>query len=127
MIMMVITSLSLILRFGIKKLLEINIAQNESNAQVQLKLISAALENYAKDNNGVYPSSLSNLLKAHPPYLKKDYTVQTSFIRGYDYSCPRLMPTGYTCYATPLKCRLTGKLAYTITTDGILLSEDCSK
>ncbi len=126
-IMLVIAFLAVFLRFGIKKLIEVNITQSESNAQVTLKLISTALENYAKDNNGVYPESLSNLTKTHPPYLEKDYTSQTSLIRSYDYSCSRLTAVGYSCSATPSKCKLTGKKSYTISTSGILLSEDCSK
>ncbi|MDI6758718.1 MAG: hypothetical protein QMD94_03485 [Candidatus Omnitrophota bacterium] len=126
-IMLVISVLAVILRFGIKKLIEVNIARNESSAQLTLKLISTALENYANSHNSVYPESLSNLTESKPPYLEKDYTHQASFLKNYDYNCFRLTPSGYSCSAIPAKCNLTGKISYTISTGGILLSEDCKK
>ncbi len=127
LIMVCLAFLAVFLRFGIKKLIEVNIAQNESNAQLTLKLISTALENYAKDNKGIYPESISNLTKTRPPYLEKDYTRQASFIKNYDCSCSRLASNSYSCSAIPVKCGLTGKVSYTISTGGILLTEDCNR
>lgn len=124
-IMVVIASSTLIFRFAIEQLLKINIAQNESNASATLKLISAALENYASDHNGAFPVNLSLLTKDNPPYLDKDY-VALSPIRGYNFNCFRLEASSYSCVATAIKCRLTGKTNYTITTGGLLVSEECS-
>jgi len=56
-IMIVIAISALLLRIAIDRLIKINIAQNESNAQGTLKLISAALENYAKDHSGAIPQA----------------------------------------------------------------------
>ena len=123
-IMIVIAVVALLLRIAIDKIIKINIAQNESRASVTLKFISAALENYAKDNLDAYPAEFSALTKLKPPYLDNDY-VGLSPLRGYNYVCPRLEPSGYTCYASPVKCRLTGNMSYTVTTGGLFISEEC--
>lgn len=125
-IMVIIAVSSLLLRIAIEQIIKINISQNESNASSALKLISTALENYAEDHLGVYPSELSALTQTSPPYLDKDY-IASSTTKGYNYSCPRLEPSGYSCSAIPIKCNLTGRAVYTITTGGIFISEECSK
>ena len=125
-IMIVIAVCALLLRIAIDGLIKINIAQNESNAQGTLKLISAALENYASDNHGAYPEKLSVLTKPSPPYLDKDYITQSP-LKGYNYTCSRLEPSGYNCYAAPARCRLTGNMLFNITSGGILVSEECNK
>lgn len=125
-IMVVIAICALVLRFGIEELIKINITQNESNASGTLKLISTALENYAKDHSGSFPTSLSLLTKDNPPYLDKDYIAESP-IRGYNFGCGRLEISGYSCLATPIKCKLSGKMIYTVTTGGLLISEECTK
>ncbi len=125
-IMIIIALSSLLLRITVERIIKINIEQNESNAQVTLKLVSAALENYSKANQGVFPASLSFLTKTNPAYLDKDY-IASSPIKGYNYVCSRIDPTGYNCSASPVKCNITGKMAYTITTGGLLVSEGCSR
>jgi type II secretory pathway pseudopilin PulG len=126
MIMMVIAVCALVLRVLIERLIKINITQNESNAAVTLKLISAALENYAKDNLGAYPTNFSLLAQTKPPYLDKDYLVKSP-LKGYNYSCLRFEPSGYSCSASPTRCKLTGNTVYTITTGGSLISEVCER
>jgi len=125
-IMIVIAVFAFCLRIGIEQIIKINIVQNESNAQTALKLISVALENYSKDNHGIFPSSLLVLTKTQPVYLDQDYVVHSP-IKGYLFSCLSLEPTGYRCSAVPLKCRLTGKNSFTVTTGGLLFSEGCSR
>jgi len=125
-IMIVIALLALILRIVVEALINRNMALNQSNAQGTLKLISAALENYAKDNQGAYPANFSLLAKPQPPYLDRDYLAQSP-IKGYNYSCPRLEPSGYSCSAAPKKCGFDGKIAYNVTTGGIAVLEECSK
>lgn len=126
MLMMIIAVFSFLLRTVIERIIKINIIQNESGAQATLKLISTALENYSQDNQGVFPASLSLLTQTHPSYLDKDYVAQSP-IKGYNYSCLRLEPSGYSCQAIPVKCKITGKIIYTITTAGALVSEECGK
>jgi competence protein ComGC len=125
-IMVIIAVCAFCLRIVIDRVIKLNIAQNESNAQGTLKLISAALESYARDNRGIYPVSLSTLTKPSPPYLDKDYITQSQ-LKGYNYSCSRLEPSGYSCYAGPTKCKLSGNTIYNITTGSLLVSEACEK
>lgn len=125
-IMIIIAVSGLLLRIAIGSLIKINIAQNESQAQGTLKLICAALENYAANKAGIYPVDLSVLTQTAPAYLDKDY-IRRSPLKGYNYSCSRLEPSGYSCSASPVKCRISGKTLYTITTGGLLVREDCEK
>ena len=125
-IMIVIAVVSLLLRIAIEKLMLLNISQNETNAQINLKLISAALENYAKDHKGVFPEDFSLLTKSSPPLLDINY-LALSPVKGYNYSCSRLDTSGYACQAMPDKCRLTANTAYSVTTGGLLVSEACSR
>ncbi len=122
-IMIVIALTALALRFGIGRILGMTIAQNESYASVTLKLISSALENYAKDNK-VYPTNFSALVASTPAYLDKNY-LQQSPLKGYFYSCARLDPAGYSCSAVPVRCRFTGSAVFTITNGGNLESREC--
>ena len=125
-IMIVIALSVLILRFAVEQLINRNITQNEAVALSTLKLISAALENYAKDNHGVFPVSLAVLTKTSPLYLDRDY-VKESPIKGYTYICSKLDSSGYNCTAGPLKCKMTGKIIYNISTGGLFVSEGCKK
>lgn len=125
-IIIVIATATLLLRFGIEQLIMFNIAKNESLAQTTLKLVSTALENYAKDNRGVFPTTLDSLTQKNQPYLKENY-IAKSPLRGYNYSCLRIEPSGYSCSASPTKCLLSGKNIYTITTGGSLVQEKCSE
>jgi type II secretory pathway pseudopilin PulG len=126
LIMVVIALSALLLRVVIGKIIEITNSQNEAMAQSTLKSIATALDNYARDNQGIYPKALSILSQSKPAYLDKDYAAEPS-IKGYSYSCTRLDSSGYSCYAFPTKCKLTGKLAFTVTTGNLLISEDCDK
>lgn len=125
-IMIVIALTSLLLRVAIKQVIQASISGNEASASATLKLISAALENYAKNNQGLFPSSISILTKENPAYLDKDYTAYPS-IKGYTYSCSRLEPSGYSCSSAPVSCQLSGETVYTITTGGVFITEPCDK
>ncbi|MDD5245793.1 MAG: hypothetical protein PHS09_00205 [Candidatus Omnitrophica bacterium] len=124
LIILLIAVCALLLRFGIEQLIVSNMATNDSNAAVVLKSISAALENYSKDHQGSFPGSLSALTQTSPPYLDQSY-LNKAPIRGYAFSCPRLDPAGYTCSATPTRCKISGSMNYTITTGGVMVSENC--
>lgn len=125
-IMLIIAVMALLLRVAIEQIIKFNISQNESNAAATLKLVSAALESYAKDKRGVFPANLTTLTKSSPPYLDNEFIGRSAW-KGYSYSCPRLEATGYSCSATPLKCKITGNLVYVVTTGGILVSEECRR
>lgn len=126
MIMITIAVSAVFLRVVIESVIKISIVQNESNAQATLRLISAALENYAKEHLGSFPLNLSALVQSDPPYIDKTY-ISKSSIRGYKYSCSRLESSNYSCSAQPVICNLTGRMIYTVTTGGLFLSEECRK
>jgi type II secretory pathway pseudopilin PulG len=123
-IMIVIAVAALSLRILAERLIKFNIAQNESIAQETLKLISAALENYAKNNRDRYPSSLALLTQPKPPYLDKNY-VALSPVKGYVYACSRLEPAGYSCFATPLQCKIMGNAVFSVSTGGAFSAQPC--
>jgi competence protein ComGC len=125
-IMIIVAVTALALRIAIEQIMQINISQNEDGAIRSLKLVSTALENYAKDHQGVYPQNLYSLVTTNPSYLSSDYTSQGT-MKGYAFGCQRLDPSGYSCTATPLKCRINGKKIFTITTGGSLAMDDCMK
>lgn len=125
--LMVVTAVcALVLRFAVEQFIKRNIIQNEANAVSTLKLISAALENYAKSNHGVFPVSLAILTRTSPLYLDRDY-IKESPIKGYNYSCSKLDSSGYNCTANPVNCMLTGRAVYNISTGGLFVSEGCRR
>lgn len=125
-IMVVVALSALLLRLGLHRIIAYEIEQNQLLAQVNLKLFSTALENYAKDNKNVYPLSIDLLTKHDPVYLERDYLAVTS-LRGYEYDCQRLDATGYNCTASPVNCKLTGKMIYAVSTGGLIMAESCDK
>lgn len=125
-IMVIIAISAVLIRVITVRVIERNTAQNKSSAFGTIKLIATALENYAKASNGLYPLSFQALTETKPPYLDKDYITQSS-LKGYTYSCLRLEPSGYNCSAIPTICKVTGSTAFTITTGGLLVSEECDK
>jgi hypothetical protein len=125
-IMVIVALCALTLRFALEQFIKRNTAQNEAAAVSTLKLISAALENFAKNNRGIFPSSLSDLTKTTPIYLDRDY-IRESPIKGYGYSCSKLDSSGYNCSANPINCMMTGRVVYNISTGGLFVSEGCGK
>ncbi len=123
-IMIIVAIVALLLRLAIHKIIVYNIEQNQKLAQINLKLLSTALENYAKDNKGIYPATTAQLTKNNPVYLEKDYLTVSS-LGGYEYDCQRLDSSGYNCSATPLNCKFTGKTVYSVSTGGLIITESC--
>ena len=124
--MIVLAISALLLRLGLHRIIVYQIQQNQLWAQVNLKLFSTAMENYAKDNKNVYPVSIDLLTKSTPVYLDKDYLAVAS-LRGYEYDCQRLDALGYSCTASPVNCQLNGKMIYTVSTGGLIMAQSCDK
>ena len=99
-IMVVVALAALLLRLAIHRIIIYQIQQNQLLAQVNLKLFSTAMENYAKDNKNTYPVNVDLLTKANPVYLEKDYLAAPA-VGGYEYDCQRLDTDGYNCTASP--------------------------
>ena len=123
-IMLSIALGALLLRVVVEQVIKITIEQNESYAQATVKLISTALENFAKDNKGLFPEIITTLTQSQ--YLDKDYPSFSS-IRGYVFNCSRLDQLGYSCSAVPVLCNLTGRTNYLISTGGLFIYEKCGK
>jgi len=125
-LMLVIAIVALFLRLGFEQIIKINISRNESNASAALKSISTALENYAQDHQQAFPQNLALLTQTIPPYLDQDYLNESS-IGGYQFSCSRLDDSGYSCSAIPIKCNITGREIFTVTTGAVMVSDSCAK
>lgn len=115
-IMIVVGILALLAAIAIPNLVRAKIAANESSAQVTLKSISTALENYSVLNN-VYPANTSNLIGATPPYLNVDYFVGTH--NGYTFTSTTLTDYSYLITASPMNAN-AGTHTYTIATGGVI-------
>jgi hypothetical protein len=125
-IMVVVALSALLLRMAIHRIIIYRIRQNQLLAQVNLKLFSTAMENYAKDNKNVYPVSIDLLINHDPVYLERDYLAATS-VRGYEYDCQRLDAKGYNCTASPVNCKLTGNVIYAVSTGGLIMAQGCEE
>jgi len=125
-IMVVVALAALLLRLAIHRIIIYQIQQNQLLAQVNLKLFSTAMENYAKDNNNTYPVNIDLLTRANPVYLEKDYLAAPA-VGGYEYDCQRLDTDGYNCTASPVNCQLSGKMVYAVSTGGLIMSQSCDK
>jgi len=125
-IMIVISLTALILRIAIVKFADFTIIQNEATALETLKLLTTAIENYAKDHLGVFPTSLEALVLSSPAYIEKEY-ISLSYEKGYNFNCLRLESSGYTCSASPSRCKISGKKTFTMTTGQVLTAEECGR
>lgn len=123
-VMIVVAIIALLAAIAIPNLLRARVNANEANAQATLRTISTGAESYAAANNGNYPTAVSVLTGATPPYLNADYTA--SVTNGYNFTCGTMSASAYNCTATPATCNTTGTRAYTITTGAILTSAACS-
>lgn len=125
-VMIVVAFSALLLRWVAQRIIIYNIEQNQFLAQSNLKLFSTALENFAQDSKGAYPSNIKQLTEGKPVYLERDYLAVPA-IRGYEYDCQRLDTSGYNCSASPLNCHLTGGVVYMVSTGGLIITESCDK
>ncbi|MDD4941572.1 MAG: hypothetical protein PHE65_06695 [Candidatus Omnitrophica bacterium] len=126
-VIIIMAFVALFLRFAIVQIIQWRIDQNEAAAQESLKLVSTALELYAKDHMGSYPQSLHSLVQSTPAYINPEYIAESSKRRGYAFSCSRLEQASYSCSESPAACGLTGKKVFTVTTGGSMIIEECSK
>ena len=123
-IMIVVAIVALLAAIAIPNLLRARLTGNEGHAQAMLRTISTACEDWANDNDSVYPSDIATLTGASPPYLNEDYT--SGARQGYNFACGTMGASGYSCTGTPTTCGTTGNTTFTITTGGVLTSAACS-
>ncbi|MFH1678215.1 MAG: prepilin-type N-terminal cleavage/methylation domain-containing protein [Candidatus Omnitrophota bacterium] len=122
-IMIVVAIVALLAAISIPNLLRARVTANESSATTTLKTISNACENYAAGNEGNYPTDITDLTIAIPPYINQDYTAASK--SGYNFACGTLTAVDYSCTATPVVCNRTGTKTFTIITGGISTYADC--
>lgn len=94
---------------------------NESAAQANIKIISAAIENYVASTNN-YPTVEANLTGANPPYLSQTYCGLSR--QGYSYTCT-FQANAYSITAVPVSCGGSGSQRFTVVTGGGLTANGC--
>lgn len=123
-IMIVVAIIALLAAIAIPNLLRARVNANETNAQATLRTISTASESFSAANDGNYPTAITDLTGATPPYLNEDYTAASR--QGYTFACGTLTASAYSCTATPVTCGSTGTRTFTITTGGVLTAAACT-
>jgi len=116
-IMIVVAIIALLAAIAIPNLLRARISANDALAKSTLRTLSTAAETYATANLGSYPTAVTDLTGATPPYIQKEYCSTT--VSGFDYDC--YWDLGYyTITATPTAFGTSGTTIFTISTGGVL-------
>lgn len=120
-IMIVVAIIALLAAIAIPNLLRARVASNEALAQSTVRAMSTAAESYATANNGNYPSNVTSLTGATPPYLNEDFTacLTTAACSGYAMTAT-FGATSYSFAMAPVTAGTSGTSTYTITTGGVL-------
>ena len=116
-IMIVVAIIALLAAIAIPNLLRARLSANDALAKATVRSISTAAESFGTGNNGNYPTTITSLTGATPPYLNTAYCGST--VSGYVYACTFAVGA-YTVTATPVTVGSTGTTTYTITTGGVL-------
>ncbi len=131
-IMIVVAIIALLAAIAIPQVLRARLVQNEAAAQVTLRTVATAFENYAVANKGQYPTDInSQLVGVTPKYLDKNYFNEYNVnkpYQGYFYAIVNISGAGYNVVARPQVCSAggtpgTGSKSYTITTGGVLSTD----
>ena len=116
-IMIVVAIIALLAAIAIPNLLRARTSANEALAKSTLRTLSTASETYATANNGNYPTSITDLTGANPPYINSEFVNTT--VAGYAYTATSWLVGSYTFVASPTSVQ-AGSSTFTITTGGIL-------
>ncbi len=116
-IMIVVAIIALLAAIAIPNLLRAKRSANDAMAKQTLRSLSSAAEMFATANTGSYPTAITSLTGATPPYINKAYCGDT--ISGFTYACT-WTAGGYTLTATPVTTGTSGSATFTITTGGVL-------
>ena len=98
---------------------ERDVANNDNFAKATLRSVSSAVEGFASDHGGKYPTDMKQLTEGKSPYLTSDFCDQSQ--GGFKYTC-QLDEKGYIFKATPERLGETGSKIFVITTGGVLNS-----
>ncbi len=116
-IMIVVAIIALLAAIAIPNLLRAKISANDANAKATLRSLSTASETFATSNSGNYPTDITSLTGATPPFLNKSYCASTT--SGFSIDCV-FAAGSYTFTATPVTVGTSGTTTFTITTGGVL-------
>jgi type IV pilus assembly protein PilA len=119
-IMIVVAIIALLAAIAIPNLLRAKISANDALAKSTLRTLSTASETFATANTGNYPTAITSLTGATPPYLNQDYCRWSTVpLAGYTYTCT-MTAGAYTYVATPFNVGTSGTTTWTMETGGIL-------
>jgi type IV pilus assembly protein PilA len=116
-IMIVVAIIALLAAIAIPNLLRAKISSNDALAKSTLRTLSTSSETFATASSGNYPTDVTSLTGATPPYVNKNYCGTTA--AGFNYTCTFAVGS-YTFTATPVTVGTSGTTTFTITTGGIL-------
>jgi prepilin-type N-terminal cleavage/methylation domain-containing protein len=116
-IMIVVAIIALLVAIAIPNLLRARVSANEASARATLKTLSTAAESFASANNGNYPTAITDLTEATPPYLNENYLGDR---QGYTFAYPTARTTAYLFTAVPITLNTTGTRSFSICTGGVL-------
>ena len=116
-IMIVVAIIALLAAIAIPNLLRAKISANDALAKSTLRSLSTASETFATSNSGNYPTNVTSLTGATPPYINTDYCSQT--LSGFTFTCGFNIGS-YAFTATPVTAGTSGTTVFTITTGGVL-------
>ena len=116
-IMIVVAIIALLAAIAIPNLLRAKMSANDAAAKATLKSLSTVSETCATSNSGNYPTDITALTGATPPYISKGYCGTT--VSGFDFTCTQTAGA-YTFTATPSSVGTSGTTTFTMTTGGVL-------
>ena len=116
-IMIVVAIIALLAAIAIPNLLRAKISANDALAQGTLRTLSTASETFATSNSGNYPTNMTSMTGATPPYMSEDPCATT--VSGFAYVCTQTAGA-YTFTATPTTVGTSGTTTFTMTTGGVL-------
>ena len=118
-IMIVVAIIALLAAIAIPNLLRAKVSANDAMAQGTLRSLSTAAETYATAHNGSYPTAITDLTGATPPYIAKDYCAAGESFSGFNYTCTWAVG-GYSIVAAPVTLNVSGTDTFTVSTGGVL-------
>lgn len=116
-IMIVVAIIALLAAIAIPNLLRAKISANDALAKSTLRSLSTASETFATANTGNYPTDITSLTGATPPYINTPYVGTTT--SGFSYTAT-MTAGGYTFTAQPVTPGTSGTTTFTISTGGVL-------
>lgn len=122
---LIIPILAIMAAIAIPNLLRARLHANETAAISSLHTISVACETYrAAESPPNYPSSLSDLSNANPPYI--DATLGYGTKQGYTFMYTKRGDSKYECIAAPITENVTGMRTFYVDDTGVIRSRNAN-